>query len=203
MIFTRIEAGRQLKIEVDRSQMIFAFGWTGKGLPDLGFLRLDDFRARDLEALGCVFYNLEKDRSLAATISNPAVVWRSFVVGVVAESKTESRWESGHAKTVYTALFGPCEFKRFYPEADNELVAVEVKFEGPVGPPRSYGGVSGGALWATVEFLAETKSAQRIFLGVAFFEQPDDAGVLQIICHTLADVADTLLPQVYARFGSR
>ncbi|WP_143748833.1 hypothetical protein [Mesorhizobium sophorae] len=203
MIFTRLEAGRQLKIEVDRRQKVFAPGWTGEGLPDLGFLRLDDFRVRDLKALGCVFYDLEKDRSLAAAVHEPDIVWRPFVVGIVAESKAESRWESGHAKTVYTALFGSCEIRRSYDHDGCELVAVEVQFEGPAGPPSSYGGISGGALWAIAEFQTNRKPHQRVFLGVAYYEERNEAGMLEIICHTLSDVVKVLLPKVQAHFGIR
>jgi hypothetical protein len=201
LLFTRPGSPQQFKIEIDPREKIYASGWAkGCKVPDLAFLRLHQPRISDLEAYGCVFYDLEKVRTLREN-ENVGVAWQLYVVGVVAESENRlmlAHGEGRHVITNYKAIYGACDVRRNFRVEGFELVAAAINFTAAWRPPNSYGGVSGGGLWVLTSPTGDGENLRRMLLGVAIRETSSKRSARLIICHTFEGVHGVLLPQVRA-----
>lgn len=198
LLFTRPDTSTQFKVEIRREDKIFTPGWSrNRKLPDLGFMRLYPPRIADLEARGCVFYNLEKERTIALN-ARRELAWREYVVGVVAESEIRRVVPDGggYVRSGYTMLIGDSQTRRRFCAESCNLVAQSINFKEPVAPPSSYGGVSGGGLWVLASPTGEIRDAKRALVGIVFRETSSKRSARMIICHRIEDVRDLILPQL-------
>ena len=121
---------------------------TDGDAPDIGFLRIPELDAKDLEAKGSVFYNLGLERSFAPSKPEHRMAQAAAVVGVVAEWTEEAPGPGPKArKATVGGLFGAVKKSREFKEGTTDLVEVEIDYATGPRVPKSYGGVSGGALW--------------------------------------------------------
>jgi histidyl-tRNA synthetase len=147
--FPRVNPAHQ-RFELDMAKTDAIVTWSEKDgdAPDIGFIRISELDAKDLEAKGAVFYNLEVSRKFVASDPNNRVAKAHAIVGVVAEWTEEmpARQPTEREVTV-GGLFGTVKNIRDFKENDTNLVEVEIDYAaGPI-IPKSYAGISGGALW--------------------------------------------------------
>ncbi len=153
--------------------------WNGRecDAPDIGFLKIPEIDAKKLEAAGAVFYNLGAERQFIASTPEHRMSKCYAIVGVVGEWTEESRAPLMKGKKVdIGGLFGTAKGLSEFKENDTDLVEGEIDHaEGP-RIPKSYGGISGGALWELhVELDQKLKPVQvsKRLHGVAFRQSAD------------------------------
>jgi hypothetical protein len=153
--------------------------WNGKecDAPDIAFASLPEVDGRELEASGAIFYNLglSRDFKLGATDHRMSTCYA--LVGVVGEwTEDGSATYTKGRKINIGGLFGTAKTVQPFKEDGNDLVKIEVSFETGPRVPKSYGGVSGGALWELhVELdkdVAVVKVNKKLH-GVAFRQSGD------------------------------
>jgi hypothetical protein len=124
--------------------------WSGKETeaPDIAFLKIPELDAINLKAKGSVFYNLGRERNFV--ISNPDhhMAKAYAVVGVIGEwTEVGPAMQAKGKKLIVGGLFGAAKFTREFKESETDLVEVAVDYATGPKVPKSYEGVSGGALW--------------------------------------------------------
>jgi hypothetical protein len=153
--------------------------WTGKegDAPDIAFLRIPEIDGRNLEAAGAVFYNLGIPREFKPGKPNHRMSKAYAVVGVVGEWTEEGPAQHGKGNKVEVGgLFGAAKNLRPFKENGTDLVETEIDHGSGPRVPKSYGGVSGGALWELHVELDEAfkpAAVNKRLHGVAFRESPD------------------------------
>lgn len=185
--FHRDEPIMQFKLDLKPDEdFVYDPQWHTTGR-DLAFLRIaDKSRVGDLEALGCVFYNLDRERGV------PAGLQEMFISGVVGETREVKHREGQTPITGFTALFAPADG---ITTSEGDRFSI-VPLLGTAQPPQSYGGMSGGAAW-----LASSTDGPCILLGVMFQELVADDESMTIECESLWAAYRTLFPEIRRRFG--
>jgi hypothetical protein len=153
--------------------------WNGEdcNAPDIAFVSIPEIDGRDLEASGAVFYNLGLARDYKISTPEHRMSMCYALVGVVGEwTEDASMGLTGGRKIDVGGLFGAAKSVRLFKEDGNDLVEVEISYETGPKVPKSYGGVSGGALW---ELHVELDKDLKVFKvnkklhGVAFRQSGD------------------------------
>jgi Tetratricopeptide repeat len=168
--------------------------------PDIAFLKIPEGDARNLEAAGAIFYNLSRARAFAPTKSGHRMSKCYAVVGVVGEWIEVDSASSTRAKKVEIGgLFGAAKNVREFQEDGTDLVTVEIDHAAGLRIPKSYGGVSGGALWELHVELDEdlkTVNVNKRLHGVAFRESEDR----KHITSNAAPSIDAIVNQIAAKW---
>ena len=153
--------------------------WNGNecDAPDIAFVSIPEIEARDLETVGAVFYNLGIARDFKPSSAENRMVTCYALVGVVGEWTEEGSAAYTKGKKIEVGgLFGAAKMVRPFKEDENDLVEVEISYETGPRIPKSYGGVSGGALWElhveVTPSLAIVKVNKKLH-GVAFRQSGD------------------------------
>jgi hypothetical protein len=153
--------------------------WNGSecDAPDIAFVSIPEIEARGLEAVGAVFYNLGIARDFKPSSNKNRIVTCYALVGVVGEWTEEGSAAYTRGKKIEVGgLFGAAKSVRPFKEDGNDLVEVEITYETGPKVPKSYGGVSGGALWElhieVTPTLAVVKVNKKLH-GVAFRQSGD------------------------------
>ena len=153
--------------------------WNGKegDAPDIGFLKIPELDARSLEAKGAVFYNLARVRNFVPGKPGHHMAKAYAVVGVVGEWTEEgSAMQAKGKKKIIGGLFGAAKTGQQLSENETELVEVTVDYTNGPRVPKSYGGVSGGALWELHVELDDQNKVVKVnkkLHGIAFRQSPD------------------------------
>jgi hypothetical protein len=153
--------------------------WNGKecDAPDIAFVSIPEVDARDLEARGAIFYNLGLPRDFKAGTEGNRMSTCYALVGVVGEWAEQGSADYTKGRKVDVGgLFGAAKSVRPLQEDGNDLIEIEVSYETGPRIPKSYGGVSGGALWELHVELDEKLKAVKVnkkLHGVAFRESGD------------------------------
>ena len=169
---------QNFRLNLDHTQRIVT--WDGKDgdAPDIAFLKIPEMDAKTLEAAGAVFYNLGLAREFAASKPEHRMSKCYAVVGVVGEWTEEgpALFTKKGKKVTVGGLFGAAKSLREFKEGTTDLVDVEIDHAAGPKIPKSYGGVSGGALWELhVELDKQLKpiKVNKRLHGVAFRQSSD------------------------------
>jgi hypothetical protein len=153
--------------------------WNGKecDAPDIAFVRIPEVDGRNLEAAGAVFYNLAIPRDFKLTQPYHQMSETRAVVGVVGEWTAEGPTDQKKGyKIEIGGLFGAIADLRNFKEGGAELIESEIDRDMSPRVPKSYGGVSGGALWELHveldQYYKTVKVSKRLY-GVAFRQSED------------------------------
>jgi hypothetical protein len=123
------------------------------------------------------FYNLGIAREFTPTKPGHRMSKTHAVVGVVGEWTEERPAQYGKGyKIEVGGLFGATKNLRSFREGDIELVETEIDHDASPRIPKSYGGVSGGALWelhVELDDSFRTVKVNKRWRGVAFRETAD------------------------------
>jgi hypothetical protein len=170
--------GRLQNLRLDLGHTSRTNMWPGNegDVPDLDFLKIPELDAKRLEALGSVFYNLGRERNFARSKPNHRMSKAYAVVGVIGEW-TDVEEQAEGRKIIVGGLFGAAKITREFEE--NGVALVEVAIDYDQGPtiPKSYEGVSGGALWELHPEHDEEMKVVRVnkkLHGVAFLQSKDN-----------------------------
>jgi hypothetical protein len=175
--FPSIEPALQnFKLNIEHTDSIVT--WNGKegAAPDIGFLKIPELDAKDLEAKGSVFYNLGIARNFSPSARGHEMSKCHAVVGVVAEwTEDETGNQPNTKKKIIGGLFGAAKITREFKEDGTDLVEVEIDYSSGPKLPGSYEGVSGGALW---ELYVELNGQRVVKVnkklhGIAFRQSED------------------------------
>jgi hypothetical protein len=153
--------------------------WNGKecDAPDIAFVSIPEVDARELEARGAIFYNLGLSRDFKPGTDGNRMSTCYTLVGVVGEWTEEgSAGYTKGRKIDIGGLFGAAKSVRPFHEDGNDLIEIEVSYETGPRIPRSYGGVSGGALWELHVELDKNLTVVKVnkkLHGVAFRQSGD------------------------------
>jgi hypothetical protein len=156
----------------------------GEWGPDLVLCRLPDHICSALEADGKVFHALD----LAPLPVANDTRWFWVLIGVPDEMSTH-----GPSEDVLATRAIGCHTLHIYEKGEYSYVDLFFKRNQYEGLPRSFGGISGGGLWAAEFSLRDTSLelewTSRIALrGVAFYQHPDTENVATVRCHARKDV---------------
>jgi histidyl-tRNA synthetase len=167
------------RFELDMAKTDEIVTWSKKDgdAPDIAFIRIPELDAKELEANGAVFYNLAETRKFVPSDPSNRVARAHAIVGVVGEWTEEMPGgQPTERKVTVGGLFGAAKNIREFKENDTDLVEVEIDYSsGPI-VPKSYGGVSGGALWQLYVELDHGGKTVRIgkeLRGVPFRQSAD------------------------------
>ncbi|NPV20376.1 hypothetical protein [Bradyrhizobium aeschynomenes] len=153
--------------------------WNGKECdgPDLAFVSIPEVDARDLEAKGAIFYNLGLPREFKAWTEGHRMATCYALVGVVGEWTEDGAAALLSGKKIDVGgLFGSAKTVRPFEEDGKDLVEIEVSYETGPRVPKSYGGVSGGALWelhVELDPAGKVVAVNKKLHGVAFRQSGD------------------------------
>ena len=173
--------------------------WSSNG-PDLAFLTLPMNVADSLGATNS-FYNLSAKRAKALNSEFPAGKHFSCIAGVVHERTiTTPLPDIAANKALFAALCEPGAVSNQRSEDGFDLMDFDAAPRDDGAGPRSYGGVSGAALWRVYceeDTEGEPTRMTKLWLhGVAFYEQTHDNRTPTITCHGHISVFDKLLSKV-------
>jgi hypothetical protein len=163
--------------------------------PDLGFLKLPDHVVAAVEAQGGVFYNLEKTRETKLSSPSHRMSESRALIGAVDEwSEKEPGTVPRTKKKVVSALLGAVKSTREFNEDGVGLVEVGVDYGSSTRSPKSYEGVSGGALWKVHTELNgnEVVSVQKQLDGVAFRQSKDNSLVIFNGAQSIASLVEQI-----------
>src|SRR5262249_53688370 len=76
---------QNFKLDVEHTNPIVMWNGNEGAAPDLGFIPIPDWDARNLEAQGSVFYNLERKRNFGRSKPNHLMSKAYAIVGAVGE----------------------------------------------------------------------------------------------------------------------
>ena len=194
--FPSIEPALQnFRLNMDHTDRIAMWNGNDGDAPDIAFLKIPELDARRLEAQGSVFYNLARERKFAPSKRNHRLSKAYAVVGVVGEWTEEG--PAGHAKgkkITVGGLFGAAKIGKEFKESETDLVEVAIDYAAGPKIPKSYEGVSGGALWELHVELDEENKVVRVnkkLHGVAF-RQSDDHRLVVSNAAPSIEVADAI-----------
>lgn len=172
---------QNFRLNLDHTKRIVE--WNGKecDAPDIAFVSIPEVDGRKLEAAGAIFYNLRLTRDFKATEPSHRMGTCYAVVGVVAEWTEEGSAAYSKGKKIEVGgLFGAAKGVRPFTEGGTALVEIEVDYETGPRIPKSYGGVSGAALWELHVELDKNLKAVKVnkrLHGVAFRQSDDNKRV--------------------------
>jgi hypothetical protein len=153
--------------------------WNGKecDAPDIAFVSIPEVDGRELEARGAIFYNLGLPRDFKPRTADHRMSTCYALVGVVGEWTEEGAvvYIKGR-KIDIGGLFGAAKSVQPFQEDGSDLVEIEVSYETGPRIPKSYGGVSGGALWELHVELDKDLTVVKVnkkLHGVAFRQSGD------------------------------
>jgi hypothetical protein len=188
------------RLDLDHTERMVM--WNGRecDAPDIAFLKIPAIDGRNLEAAGAVFYNLELARDFSASQPEHLMSKCYVVVGVVGEwtEETSGALTAGR-KIDIGGLFGTAKNLREFKESNTDLVEVEIDHAAGPKIPKSYGGISGGALWELhVELDKELKTVRvnKRLHGVAFRQSVDR----RRITSNAAPSIDAITKQIAAKW---
>jgi hypothetical protein len=184
--FPSVEPALQnFRLDLDHTDRIVDWNGQDGDAPDIGFLKIPELDARSLEAKGAVFYNLALVRSFVPSRPGHQMAKAYAVVGVVGEWTEEGpAMQAKGKKKIIGGLFGAAKTVRQLTENETELVEVTIDYTTGPKVPKSYGGVSGGALWELhVELDGQSKvvKVNKKLYGIAFRQSLDHT---VIFCNT-------------------
>jgi histidyl-tRNA synthetase len=170
-------APQRFELDMTKTDEIVTWSKKGGDAPDIAFIRIPELDAKELEASGAVFYNLAETRKFVPSDPSNRVARAHAIVGVVGEWTEEMPGrQPKERKVTVGGLFGAAKNIREFKENDTDLVEVEIDYSsGPI-VPKSYGGVSGGALWQLYIELDHGGKTVRIgkeLRGVPFRQSAD------------------------------
>jgi len=178
--------------------------WNGEdgSAPDLGFLGIPEVVARDLEAKGAVFYNLTRKREFSTRDKDHVMAKAYALVGVVAEwAEVVPGDVTKGLKKIVGGLFGAVKSLKAFVEDETDLLDVEIDYSSSPRIPKSYEGVSGGALWELhVELLGQKVVEVNTKLHGIAFRQSEDHSV--VTCDTETAI-DKLVEDVVAKWNNQ
>lgn len=187
---------QNFRLNLDHTERII--GWNGKecDAPDLAFLKIPLIDGKNLEASGAVFYNMHLPREFGPSEPDHRMAKCYAVVGVVAEWTDQSSALVGQRiKINIGGLFGAATNPREFTEDTTELTEVDIDHAAGPKIPKSYGGVSGGALWELhVELdkrLNPFKVNKRLH-GVAFRESADHRRIISNAAPSIGKMMDQI-----------
>ncbi|MEX0955659.1 MAG: hypothetical protein WDZ83_10650 [Rhizobiaceae bacterium] len=198
-LFLRQDNRHQFKLEFEPGDCVVPPDRASEdALPDLGFLRIHEPRIYDLQAYGCVFYNLERQRLQAASEDAKSGRQQNFVVGVVGQSFTRRQDVStGQTITGHSLLFGESQNYSIVEKQGFVLSEQIVTFGPHQPPPFSYGGMSGGGFWMLTWPEGDPpQKISRTLLGTIVQQTRVTEEGRKIVCHILDDIERCLLPIV-------
>jgi hypothetical protein len=189
--FPRVQSGFQrFDLDMQKTEEIIIWNKIHGDAPDIGFLRIPEIDARTLEAKGAVFYNFEADRNFVPSDPTNRVAQAHAIVGVVAEwTEEQPGGKPSERKAIIGGVFGVAKSITEFQEKGVDLVEVEIDHTTGPSVPKSYGGVSGGALWKLhVELDASDKIVNigKELHGVAFRQSGDPR---LITCNDLPSIS--------------
>jgi hypothetical protein len=176
--------------------------WNGKDgdAPDLAFLKIPELDGRALEAAGAVFYNLGIERKFEPGTPGNRISQAYAIVGVVGEwTEIVDATHGKGKKLVVGGLFGDARITNTFKEGKTELVELEINYETSPRVPKSYGGVSGGALWELHVELGPRDKVVKVnkrLHGVAFRQSGDH----RLITCNAAPSIDVLVEKIRAKW---
>jgi hypothetical protein len=200
--FPSIEPALQnYKLNLDHTARVEL--WSGKDTeaPDIAFLKIPELDAANLQAKGSVFYNLGRERNFTLSNPNDNMAKAYAVVGVVGEWTEEApAMQAKGKKLIVGGLFGAAKTTKEFKEGETDLVEVAVDYATRPKVPKSYGGVSGGALWELHVELDEEKkkvvAVKKRLHGVAFRQSEDRS----VIVSNAAPSIDALAKKIAAEW---
>lgn len=163
---------QNFRLNLDHTKRIVE--WNGKecDAPDIAVVSIPEVDGRKLEAAGAIFYNLGIARAFKISDPRHRMGTCYAVVGVVGEWTEEGSASYSKGKKIEIGgLFGSAKNVRPFREGETDLVEIAVSYETGPRIPKSYGGVSGGALWQLhVELDKDLKTVKvnKRLHGVAF-----------------------------------
>jgi hypothetical protein len=191
---------QNFRLDMEHTDQIVTWNEKEGAAPDLGFLKIPDLDARDLEAKGSVFYNLERTRDFAVSEPNHLMIKAYAIVGVVAEwAEVTAAMQPKAKKKVVGGLFGTAKITKEFTEDGTDLVEVEIDFAAGPKVPASYEGVSGGVLWELYVELDASKKVVNVnkkMHGIAFRQSADHR---LIVCNGTASI-DSLVGDIKAKW---
>jgi hypothetical protein len=168
--------------------------------PDIAFLKIPELDARSLEAQGAVFYNLARVRDFVPGKPSHHMAKAYAVVGVVGEwTEEDPAMQAKGKKKIIGGLFGAAKTMKQLIEKETELVEVTIDYTTGPKIPKSYGGVSGGALWELHVELDEQNQVVKVnkkLHGIAFRQSPDHS----VIFFNAAPSIDSITTKITANW---
>lgn len=200
----RPPSGHMQKINMAHAEkVIIAADMRGPTGPDLGFLRLQTVDVQNLKTTGN-FVNLGKMGGTVRASEQPAPPYVDAVVGVVAEWTNDPPPKRPSTRRKEFALLFGCGTvvsKRTVNGFD--LCDFEVSYPDDLGPPSSYGGMSGGGLWRVyfeVDGNGQNLVRENRLVGVAFYQYPCE-GKQRIVCHGPRSVYRHLVHAMFEKWS--
>jgi hypothetical protein len=176
---------QNLKLEMQYTERVAIWNGVDSSVPDIGFLRIPDRVARNIELAGCIFYNLDIAHHLSLSSAEHNIARCYAIVGVIGEWSGDlpGKLPNTRIKDI-RGMFCAVKRMRTFTENNSRLFDCQIHYEPDVKIPTSYGGVSGGGLWE----LQVELSGQRIIgmkknlQGVAFRQSDSIDGERSIVC---------------------
>jgi hypothetical protein len=157
------------------------------GEPDLAALLIPDHLRSQFNTQAKAFYNLD--------IRDPSTLKRAIlrdraelvVAGVPWEARKETAMGLEVAFMLGHVLDGEFKGRRGF-----HFVKVKIGYEPPASPPKRFGGVSGGGLWAVPTIIASDGtlaiSGKPVLAGVMFIATARSGGVTSLRGHAARDI---------------
>lgn len=115
------------------------------------------------------------------------------IAGTIGERTTAARSTPGQLNVDVEASVEPVDVVKRRVNAPFDYVDVDPIPNPNSPPPESYGGMSGGGLFAAI---AKDEKVEIWFLGVNFFQSPPTGGGRTITCHFVDSIYCALLKEV-------
>lgn len=173
--------------------------------PDIAFLPIPPLVFSSLAAISSVIdLDREKEKMALPTPKNADFV--SIVTGLVADDTLPAERIGNRMRLIVSGYGNVGSLKTFTPIEGWDTVEFLPRRESyESGPPRSFGGTSGGGIWKL--YLNETSEGQYRVLdsrlaGVAFWEEylEGPEAQLSIVGHGPHSIYDQLLGKIYAQW---
>jgi len=170
--------------------------------PDLAFLRLPPIAEKSIES-SVVHFNFDK-RSSQMTPVPVGAGWLVYMAAGVVAEKTEApalNAGSGVISTVVSALLTPGYLsKEVTGNQGFDLFDLNLEFADEGFRPKSFGGMSGGAVWAVKYALDGKAIVDKAIMGVIFYEREDNSGRLVVRLHGPKGIYGALATLVVEQF---
>jgi hypothetical protein len=167
--------------------------------PDIGFIRLpDDIVSQSQNEM--TFYNITSRYKAARSQSGkPNKLNIRAIAGVIGEASSIVEKIDGSTEVETKTLVAPAQVISAAERVDMDYYTVKIgQFEGGE-QPSSYGGMSGGPLFATRE---NATMSERILMGVMYRQSDvDENGDRTISCHGFSSIYDQICPIITLKFA--
>ena len=190
---------RPLEFRTTELEVASILGSDPPNGPDLGFVRFPHEIEQRLIAENA-FYNFDV-RLAGAMIDDGTPLHCEVISGIVAEKSEQKAMTETTRIDTHTMVHAFGTATNFRKGAKGyDLFEFEVQHNEQVSRPRSYGGMSGSAVWKTGD---TTAANDRLVFGIAFYESdPDNDGRRVITCHGPGCIYRELVELVRDRFGN-